>query len=57
MTLANPEGKTEVLPVLLAMYPCVQDVYKYWSHSLEATVRNIGSVQIPQYVSAAEWRY
>jgi len=28
MTLANPEGTTEVLPVLLAMYPCVHDVYK-----------------------------
>ena len=56
MTLANPEGTTEVLPVLLAMYQCVQDVYKYWSHGLEATAGNIRSVQIPESVSAAEWK-
>jgi hypothetical protein len=50
MTLANPEGTTEVLPGLLPMYPCVHDVYKYWSHSLEVTARNIRYVQIPEYV-------
>jgi hypothetical protein len=55
MTLANPEGTTEVLPVLLAMYPCVHDVHKYWSHSLEATARNIRSVQIPERISAVKW--
>ena len=56
MALGNPEGRTEVLPVLLAMYPFVHDVYKYWSHSLEATEPNIRSVRIPEYVSAAEGR-
>jgi len=56
MALENPEGTTEVLPVLLAMFSCVHDVYKYWSHSLEATAPNIRSVQILEYVSAAEWR-
>jgi hypothetical protein len=55
VTLANPEGTTEVLLVLLAMYPCVHDVYKYWSHSLEASARNIRPVHIPEYISAVKW--